>query len=438
MELYPIDHIPEIDTNSNLPALIYQGVTKMGKALAAGDILVITSKVVAKWKGCVRRLEDIQPGPAAQRISQILGRPPAYCQMVLDVSSEIVRLAPGVMITRTHHGFVMANGGIDGSNTAHSGEYIYLPENLDELAQEIRDSLMAAGAPEIAIVLSDTFGRPWRNGQVDLAVGCAGLEPLLDLRNTQDDIGQTLFSTLPAIADELSAAADLVAGKTNRVPAVLIRGYHYPKGDSGTEPLIMPRERDLFGPASIGPQALAMLLQRHSVRVFQKRPVPKQLLGQILAAGQAAPSSHNCKPWHFHVIDQESALKPFWAALTQRRTYDMRQAGFREALVHEWLDRNKRTLETAAALIILSGKKRPEENPLDENGEIDRMLTIQSVALAGGQMLLAASFLGLGACWYAAPLFCADLVENLIALPEEYVPHGMLALGYAAEDGSAP
>lgn len=433
MEIIPIRGIPEITTETSLPQYIWRGVEKMESALKETDILVIASKAVAKWKGYVFRERDVIPSPIAKRISPILQRSPEYCQIVLNGSEEIVRLAPGVLITRTTHGFVMANAGVDASNTAHPDEYIVLPPNLDELAEEIRNELFQLSHVDVAIIISDTFGRPWRNGQTDLAVGCAGLEPLLDLRGTTDDIGQPLNSTLPAVADELAAAADLVAEKTGRIPAVLIRGYHYAKGKSGASCLVMDKMRDLFGPETEGVRALAQLMLRRSVRIFSPRKIPEELLKQILAAGQAAPSAHGNKPWNFSVIADDVKREAFLRALAHRHRHDMESIGLSEDKIKQRLAHSCETLGTAAALIIISARDTVPHNPLAGGLEAERILTIQSAALAGGQMLLAATFLGLGACWYAAPLFCSDLVQELLNLPEGYTPQGMLAMGYPAQ-----
>ncbi len=247
MEVLPIRGLPEILPGCDLARLLWEGAKSAGTPLRPGDVLVVASKAVSKWQGCLRRLEEIVPGPEALRVAEITGRVPEYCQVVLDESVELVRLAPGVVITRTKQGFVLANSGVDGSNTTHPGEYLVLPEDPDALAEQLRRELAALCGGDLAVIISDTFGRPWRTGQTDLAVGCAGLAPLLDMAGKQDDIGQTLRYTAAAVADELAGAADLVAGKTGRVPAVLIRGYDYAPGEGGIQSMLMPRERDLFG-----------------------------------------------------------------------------------------------------------------------------------------------------------------------------------------------
>lgn len=438
MEVLPIPGLPEIEPGCDLPRLICGAAAAAGLRLEDGDVLVVASKAVAKWRGCVVRPEDVTPGPRARGISPILNKSPAYCQIVLDQTREIVRLAPGVLITRTRHGFVLANAGVDASNTARPGEYVVLPEDLDGLARRLRGALAALCQKAPAVIISDTFGRPWRNGQTDLAVGCAGLSPLLDLRGRRDDIGQSLRCTMTAVADELAAAADLVSGKTGRIPAVLIRGYACPAGEEGAAALVMPRERDLFGPDPAGGCALAALLLRRSVRRFARREIPGVLLSQVLAAGDRAPSAHNAKPWHFCAVSDPARRRAFCGALAQRHRRDMERSGFSPERIEAKLARSRDTLGTAGAYIVLFARQAVPDNPLAENGEAERLLTAQSVALAGGQMLLAAAFLGLGACWYAAPLFCADLVRELCAAPEGYTPQGMIALGYPAPDADLP
>jgi len=242
IQLVPIVGIGEICCGDDLGSLI---VSTAGDSIREGDILVVSYKAVPKAEGNVFRTEDITPSPFAEEVSLVTGKPPAYCELILRESASIVRMAEGVIICRARHGFVMANAGVDASNAGGAGRLITLPKNPDASARQIRNSIIRQTGKAIAIIISDTFGRPWRNGQMNLAVGVCGIKPIVDYRNTLDDDGHLLTKTCIAVADELAAAADLAAGKTGRVPAVLVHGYS-PMGEGSVSQLIMDSSKDLF------------------------------------------------------------------------------------------------------------------------------------------------------------------------------------------------
>ena len=212
--------------------------------LADGDVVVISQKIVSKAEGRVRRLSSVLPGAEARRLAAVLGREPALVELVLEESAEVLRAERGVLVVETRHGFVCANAGIDSSNLPEPDTVCLLPEDPDASARRIRDEIAA----RVAVVISDSFGRAWRLGQVEVAIGCAGLAPLDDWRGRQDASGRELEATLIAIADE-AAAADLVRGKDSGVPAIVVRGlarFVTAADGPGAAALRRPREDDLF------------------------------------------------------------------------------------------------------------------------------------------------------------------------------------------------
>jgi coenzyme F420-0:L-glutamate ligase/coenzyme F420-1:gamma-L-glutamate ligase len=242
LEAWPLAGIPEVRRGDDLAALLSGAA---GGALEAGDVLVVAHKVVSKAEGSVIALSDVSPSPRAVELAAASGRDPRHIQVVLDQSAEVLRSERGVLICRTHHGFVCANAGVDASNVAASDSVVCLPRDPDSSARRLRAAL--PGRP--AIVIADSFGRAWRNGQVEVAIGVAGLAALEDWRGRTDSTGRELRATWIAIADQAAAAADLVRRKDSGQPAVIVRGLqrHVTDDDGpGAAALVRPPAEDLF------------------------------------------------------------------------------------------------------------------------------------------------------------------------------------------------
>jgi len=248
ISLIPIDGIPEISAGDDLAALIATALAAGGIGLEAGDVLVVTQKVVSKAEGRVVELASVTPREEAVAWAERWGKDPRQVELVLQESAEVLRMAPGgLIISRTQHGFVCANAGVDLSNVGGGDVATLLPVDPDASARGLRERLGELVGARPAVVISDSFGRPWRNGIVNVAIGCAGLEPLIDLRGTADADGRVMHSTVIAVADELASAADLAGGKVARRPVVLVRGFAFsPADDGAASALVMDRELDLF------------------------------------------------------------------------------------------------------------------------------------------------------------------------------------------------
>lgn len=242
--IQPITGLPELEQGDDLAKLI---VTQ-NDGLTDNDILVISQKAVSKVEGCVVDLRDIAPSKEAFTLAQEHQKDPRLVEVILRETREIVRARHGVLICRTHHGFVCANAGVDRSNVA--GDYaVLLPKNPDVSAWNIKDRIAELTGKHVGIIIADSFGRPWRNGQCDIAIGAAGVKVLNDLRGTTDRFGNTLAATEIAIADQLAAAADLARHKTSGEPVVLIRGCkEYVEHQPGinAQALLRSRSADLF------------------------------------------------------------------------------------------------------------------------------------------------------------------------------------------------
>lgn len=240
MELLPVEGIPEVEPGDDLPRLIAAQTS-----LRQGDIVVVAQKVVSKAEGRIRRLSEIEPTDEAKRLGVEIAHDPRLVQAILDESRRIVR-KERVLIVETHHGFVCANAGIDHSNVPGEDAVTLLPVDCDASAARLRDGLRARTGLDIGVIVSDTFGRAWRIGIANVALGAAGIPVFADYRGQLDDHGKELTVTVVAVADELAAAAELVMGKTARVPVVVIRGYRA-EGPPGTgQDLVRPADLDLF------------------------------------------------------------------------------------------------------------------------------------------------------------------------------------------------
>jgi len=215
LRVIPVEGLPEVEEGARLGELIAARAE-----LESGDVVVISQKVVSKAEGMVRRLADVEPSERAVELGKRLGKEERLVELILSESREILRARRGVMITETHHGFVCANAGIDSSNVVEEGTVCLLPVDPDESARRVRAELPTP----VAVVIADSFGRAWRVGQAEVAIGCAGLTPLDDWRGRPDAHGRELAATEIAIADEVAAAADLVRVKNSNVPAAIVRG----------------------------------------------------------------------------------------------------------------------------------------------------------------------------------------------------------------------
>jgi coenzyme F420-0:L-glutamate ligase/coenzyme F420-1:gamma-L-glutamate ligase len=247
ISLIGLDGIPEVVPGDDLAALIAAALAAAGIGLEADDVLVITQKVVSKAEGRVVELASVTPRAEAQEWAAEWGKDARQVELVLQESAEVLRMTPtGLIISRTRHGFVCANAGVDLSNVGGGEAATLLPVDPDASARGLRERLGELAGARPGIVISDSFGRPWRNGIMNVAIGCAGLEPLVDLRGTPDVQGRVMHSTVIAVADELASAADLAGGKVAQRPVVLVRGYAYVPGEGAAADLVMDRALDLF------------------------------------------------------------------------------------------------------------------------------------------------------------------------------------------------
>ena len=242
-----IEGMPEAGPGDDLASQILDAARAQGTPVLAGDVLVVTQKIVSKAEGRVMSIEEVEPSPLAIAITEGHRRDPRHTELILRESRRIVRMDRGVIISETYHGFNCANAGIDASNIPGEGTVALLPVDPDASARGIRAAIGERAGVDVAVIISDTFGRPWRSAAVNVAIGVAGINPLLSYVGQEDAHGNMMYTTVINVADELAATAELVTGKVLGVPVSIIRGYAYqPMEDASNQALIRDPDKDLF------------------------------------------------------------------------------------------------------------------------------------------------------------------------------------------------
>ena len=236
--MIPVKGLPEVREGDDLAELIAAAAD-----LEDGDVVVVAHKVVSKAEGRVVRLAEVEPSAQARDLAA--DEDPRRLEVILRESARIVRTRPPLVIAETRHGFVCASAGVDASNAPEADTVVLLPEDSDASAARLRDRLRELTGADVAVIVSDSFGRAWRQGTTDVAIGCAGLRPLLDFHGKRDAAGYELHATVIAVADELAGAAELVKGKLDGVPVAVVRGFDR-RGEGTAREVVMPPERDLF------------------------------------------------------------------------------------------------------------------------------------------------------------------------------------------------
>ncbi len=243
IEVLGVEGFPEVRTDDDINRMISGAVAT---DLRPRDVLVVTHKIVSKAEGRLVDLRTVEPSTLAKGYAARYGKDPRQIEVVLRESRRIVRMDRGIVITETHHGFVCANAGVDASNVPGDDTVCLLPVDPDASAARLRDALAEDPGVEVAVVISDSFGRAWRHGITDVAIGVAGMDPVADYRGQPDPHGYPMEASVLAVADELAAAAELVMGKTDGIPLAIVRGYAYSSAPGSATELLMPPDRDMF------------------------------------------------------------------------------------------------------------------------------------------------------------------------------------------------
>jgi len=244
-EVIGVGGIPEVRPGDDVARIVVDAAKAQGTPLATHDVVVIGQKIISKAENRIVRLSEVEPAPATRAMADASGRDARLLEVIFRESRRIVRMDKGIVIAETHHGWICANAGVDQSNV-DADTVVLLPEDSDRSARTLRERVQALTGATIGVIVADTFGRPWREGLTNVAIGLAGMPALVDYIGQPDSAGRPLQMTVLALADELASAAEIVMGKLDRIPAAIVRGLVFDATDTGSKPLMRDPSRDLF------------------------------------------------------------------------------------------------------------------------------------------------------------------------------------------------
>ena len=413
VEVHPIRGLPEIGPSDDLVELLARPLAGLG--VRDGDVLAVTQKVVSKAEGRVVPEDEGRTGWIERETRRVVAR------------------RDDLVIAETRHGLVCANAGVDASNVEH-GFLTLLPEDPDGSAARLRAGLADRLGADVAVVVTDTFGRAWRRGVVNVAIGCAGLPSLVDLRGTADHHGRELEATVVALADEVAAASGLVMGKAARIPAALVRGVVSNGHPTPASEIVRPPDEDLFRTSP-----LMAISERRSIRTFGPGDVSRNVVEQAVRAACTAPAPHGARPWSFTAIWSTSSKRRLLEAMADAWREDLRRDGVGTAAIDRTLSPTDALLGTAPVLIVpWLGIQAVQPYPEVERRHAEHEQFVLSAGAAIQNLMLALHAQGVASCWVPSSLFCQDETRAALGMSQGWFAMGTVAAGPMPAGAATP
>ena len=402
----PVTGLPEITAGTDLGMLIADAAIA-GPGLLDGDILVITSKIISKAEDRVIKADR---------------------EAAIDAETvRVVARRGQTRISQTRHGLVMAAAGVDASNLA-PGTVALLPVDPDASARRLRKAISSRSGANLGVIITDTMGRPWRNGQTDTAIGAAGVAALRDYRGEKDTFGNVLEVTVAAVADEIAAAADLIKQKATGVPVAVVRGLGDLVTDEpgpGAAALIRPAEEDMF---RLG--AADVLTARRTVREFTAEPVSPGAVRRAIAAAVTAPAPHHSQPWRFVVLESEQARTRLLDDMLAAWRTDLTADGFTAEQIAKRTRRGEPLRKAPLIIVPCLVADAAHTYPDARRNASERTMFVVAMGAAVENLLVALAVEGLGSCWVSSTLFCRDVAVAALGLPADWEPMGAIGVGH--------